>query len=574
MTIEHSKEAIISLLNSTPTQGLDQEVRAALLANVNQADTASDLANCVVPCLFPLYTAYGRVLTQQLSETLSPALWQAHGVLFNAGCIPADGPDSYIVLADSSFVLQEVPKTVTYLGAVTATIAAGTAHILDSPDVVNARGQAKVYAYGGSLVNAHDESEVFYLDQSKGMAYDRSCAHAKDRSYVGVGEGHVTLYAHDMAQFAVFNGGATLFVDDSARGVVATTEEHQECVQVHLSGESLLFTQMGGDRPVVVQTADFSGTIIRGDKLPIAKERVLEVIVPRHQGTSHVEVRLQAPMDIDQLKNELKVFMNKNIPSEVIARINAASDESSLCACMVPFLPQLITNGLTGGFLRTHFSELTLEENLIHAFSRPEAERGNQKVRGTHYFFGDQLVHRDRYGGDIVCHEKTLLVTERFKSSIKVDGQASVLSTGTGMFEIHGDGQAIALDYSNITADGQAHVYAFGDCFVKADGQVWVEAHNECCVIADDYCRVITDDSCAVELGGYTRALVQDSNFVVANGHAIVGYLDTHHDDREVVKALSPSVEVHKLQSPKALEQFQALLHEHRTEKRQGVKRC
>ena len=76
MTFEASKQAIAALLERIPVQPLAQ---GEILSQVNLADTASELAGVVAKTLPQLFKAYGHELTQTLSETLTPALWQAQG---------------------------------------------------------------------------------------------------------------------------------------------------------------------------------------------------------------------------------------------------------------------------------------------------------------------------------------------------------------------------------------------------------------------------------------------------------------------------------------------------------------
>lgn len=559
MTFEDSKQAIVSLLDRMPSHPLNHELRAAVIAHVDQADTASELAGCLVAFIPQLFDAYGLVLTQTLKQTLSPECWQTQGVLFDPATIPSGGPDTYIVLADSSFVVQEVNKEVTYLGNVNATISVGTAHIMDSAGEVNAIGHAKVYAQGTSQVYASEESEVFYRDRSRGLARDKAVVHANDRSYVCVSEGSVTLYAHDMAQYQVLNGRTTVIADGSSRGIIAPIPQFKECIRAHLSDQCLLFTKKDENQAVVVETEQFSGTHISWDNYHMNTATLLDMCAPRHLGPSPKEIGLDCPLGIDQLKNDLKASIDGRMSSFETDFLFQSKDERTLCFRMVPLLPQLVTNGLTGEFLRTHFTEATLEENLIHAFSRPEAERGNRHERGTHYFFGDQLVHGNRYGGDVVCYEHALLVSDNRHKTHKVAGEADGISIGTGNLELHGEGRAIGLDHSYITAGDQAHVYTYGHCFVKATGHAWVEAHQACSVEGGDHCRVYVDGDCKAQLGDYAVAQVQDSNYVVADDHAIVGYREVHPDSQQVVKALSPTVQVHKLNTEKEREKFNAL---------------
>lgn len=559
MTFEDSKQAIVSLLDRMPSHPLNHELRAAILAQVDQADTASELAGCLVAYIPQLFDVYRLVLTQTLKQTLSPECWRTQGVLFDPATIPSDGPDAYIVLADSSFVVQEVNKEVTYLGNVNATISVGTAHIMDSAGEVKAIGHAKVYAQGASQVYASEESEVFYRDRARGLARDRAVVHANDRSYICVSEGSVTLYAHDMAQYQVLDGRTTVIADGSSRGLIAPIPQFKECIRAHLSGECLLLTKKDENQAVVVETGQFSGTHISWDNYNMNTATLLDMCAPRYLGPSPKEEGLDSPLRIAQLKKGLKPFLDGNMPSFETDFLFKAKDERTLCFRMVPLLPQLVSNGLTGEFLRTHFTEATLEENLIHAFSRPEAERGNRHERATHYFFGDQLVHGSRYGGDVVCYEHALLVSNNRGKTLKVDGEADGISIGTGNLKLQGEGRAIGLDHSYITAGDQSHVYTYGHSFVKAAGHAWVEAHQGCSVEGSGHCRVYMDGECKARLGGYAVAQVQDSNYVVADEHAIVGYREVHPDRRQVVKALSPTVQVHKLNTEKEREKFNAL---------------
>ena len=200
--------------------------------------------------------------------------------------------------------------------------------------------------------------------------------------------------------------------------------------------------------------------------------------------------------------------------------------------------------------------------------------RTNRHAPGTHYFFGDQLVHASRYGGNVVCYEKALLIADKKRDLLKVDGQAIGITMGTVPLEVKGEGGAITLDYSHITAGDHARVSAYGESFVTATGHAYVEAHQSVGVEADDHCKVYMTGEASAQLSGYVKAMVQDTNDVVADEHVIVGYREIHPGRKDVVKALSPTVQVHKLNTEKAREQFSALwLEEKRAERQDSRKK-
>ena len=190
----------------------------------------------------------------------------------------------------------------------------------------------------------------------------------------------------------------------------------------------LLYAKAIHPEDIQLLNEGFSGKVICGEITPKVDSVMMDIVVPRYAAKSDIEeVGIAEPLQIAQLKHELAPWMGENCPP-----LDRCTNETEVCSLLRTFLPSFLDKGMTGDFLRTHFTEATLVANHIHAFSRIEASIPDCEVTKTQYFFGSQLVHGDRYGGNVNCYENCLLVTAKGNHVQKVCDQAQAIVVDQG----------------------------------------------------------------------------------------------------------------------------------------------
>ena len=517
MTVEDSISEIKALLAREPKKPLTIEMRSELLDMLDSCGTGSDLAAGLRAYIPALFEAYSYDLMDALKDTLSTAIWRDNGVLIASREIPLEGPDEFLVLGDDT-VRQHVPKEVTYLGDVSVNIHTGVAHVMDTRNFVNASGYARVDAHGHSRVNAYDKAIVSAHDFAKVSAHDHVIVHAHDFSFVDAGHDFVTLHAHDNSQFYVGLGEPRIYMDGSVRGYIYLESVPDRPVVVHMEDNGLLYAKATRPEHLNIHSENFSGTLIRGEKTTKADQLMMDMIIPRYANKEIEEVGISKPLPMDELLRALAPFLKGNLEA-----LQNCSDENALCAQMKTYLPILIQNGLTGDFLRRHFTQETLEANLIHAFTKTNAKQEGVSANETHYFFGSGLVHGDRYG-HVRCYERTLLVSDNGSGENILGGEATGIAVNWGKLEARERSKAVSFDSSHVSAydhavvqlNGYASAEASGRSVVYGNGSSYVNARGESVVYLDEGANATVNDS--------VRLLAEGKNHIEAHNKSVVGY--------------------------------------------------
>ena len=522
MNLENSKERLKSLLEKRPESPLSPAVHEDLIACLDDCSTASEFAARVAKYIPDLFKAYSYELIDTLKGTLSPMVWLNNGVLINPDSIPLEGPDKLIVLGNG-LVRQNVEKEVTYLGDMIVNVSAGVAHVWDTYKYVNVELNGKVIAHGHTRVNAYDQAEVSCYDFSKVTAYDGVVVHAYDRSCaVGIHD-DVTLFAHDQAQFYVNLGQPEIFMYDSARGCMEVESNPLRPIKVHLNGMGLLYAKAIHPEDIQLLDEGFSGTIIRGENTPKMDSVMMEVVVPRYAKTDKEEVGIAEPLPLSELKQELDSWMGDNYPP-----LDRCTNETEVCALLRTFLPSFLDKGMTGEFLRSHFTKAALEANLIHAFSQTEASIQDRDVTKTHYFFGSQLVHGDFYKGNVDCYEQCLLVSAKGSHVQKVGDQAQAIVVEQGKVIAKDRSRVVSFDNGRVQAFDRSTAIMNGNSVVVSYDQAIVYGHQDAYVNAKHDSIVFMDDRANATVDDRVRVLAEGKNHVTARGGAVVGYADYH----------------------------------------------
>lgn len=555
MTIDQSKQEVLSLLNRYPSHPLDERVRSELATGLSGASTASELAACVADYIGELFEAYGYELIDVLKLTLTPQVWQKQGVLFNPLNIPADGPDSYIALHDGAYVVEQaVDKCVTYYGDPFLSVGAGEAHVMDSANDIQVNNQAKVYVYGATRCNAYDQAEVFYRDQSRGEAFHDEVVHACDRSYVIVGHDRVTLYAQDQAMFLASYGSPTIYMSGHTRGYINMDGYPQTPVRVELTDSCVLYAKGLREDDIQISEENFKGTIIRGEGLEAAEGMLMDLIIPNASRRGVREDRLEVPLPLDQLKADLCVYL----PEDRFYAISQATSETEVCQRITPYMQTMVDNGLTGAFLRSHFTEESLNANSIHAFSAPKLEP-DLSVADTHYFFGEQLVQASDFPHMVMGFEKTLVIANGPSQYVLLQQEASGIAVGSGQLQAYGSGQVLGLDASHVRVDEKVEARLLGNSHGWACGQSRIFGYDSSEVVGQDQASLVLCHESRATVHGQVRVLVGGHNEIIAHGEATIGYNPQNVYVHPTIKKESEGVKVLELDTPEAFRQFTQL---------------
>ncbi len=528
MQLDHSKEAIIFLLGRTPSRPMDGKVCERICGELRVVSTASELAACVKSYIPALFEAYSYDLLDALQPTLSSAVWRDHGVLFYPTEIPDRGPNEFVVIGDGNRVVrQNVEKEVTYCGDVIVNVSCGVAHVMDTASWVNVSNHAKADVHGHTRTNVYDQAQVSYHDFAKGAAYDNAVIHAHDYSLVDAGHDNVTLHAHDQSQFYVGLGQPEIFVDGSARGYIGVESIPTRPIVIHASGEGLLYVKGVQPEHIVVQTSHYVGTVIRGEDLSHAEGLAMDIVIPRFGNTTLEEAGILQPLELDVVKEELLPYLN-GVGSSMKQEVLRASNEREICQLLAASMSTLITNGLTGDFLRRHFTEGALEDSLIHAYNRTEAERLNRSAAGTHHFFGSQLVHGDWYGGSVIGHERVAVIGDQRRNTIMLDQEACGITLNNGHITAYGQSKTLCLDDSSVQTNDQAMAQLQGHSRAWCYGQSHIHGYGRSYVDALDDAVVYLNDKCSATVNDRVRVLAEGENFIHAKGESVIGYAPFH----------------------------------------------
>ncbi|MGM9796080.1 MAG: hypothetical protein ACI3ZY_00595 [Parabacteroides sp.] len=555
MTIDQSKQEILSLLGRCPSHPLDERVRAELATGLSGASTASELAEYVADYIGELFETYGYELIDVLKLTLTPQVWQKLGVLFNPLNIPADGPDSYIALHDGAYVVEQaVDKCVIYYGDPLLSVGAGEAHVMDSANDIQVNNQAKAYVYGSTRCRAYDQAEVFYRDQSRGEAFHDAVVHACDRSYVIVGHDRVPLYAQDQAMFLASYGSPTIHMSGHCRGYINLDSYPRTPVRVQLADSCVLYAKGLREEDIQIKEESFKGTIIRGEGLEPAEGMLMDLIIPEALRRGVREDRLEVPLPLEQLKADLCVYL----PEDRFYAISHATSETEVCQRMTPYIQTMVDNGLTGAFLRSHFTEESLNANGIHAFSAPRLEP-DLSAADTHYFFGEQLVQASDFPHMVLGFEKTLVIANGPSQYVLLQQEASGIALGSGQLQAYGSGQVLGLDASHVRVDEKVEARLLGNSHGWACGQSRVYGYDSSEVVGQGQASLVLCHESRATVHDQVRVLVGGHNEIIAHGDATIGYNPQNVYVHPTIKKESEGVKVLELDTPEAFRQFTQL---------------
>ena len=510
MDFEKAKESIFRMMDT-----LEWEGRDAFLQGLMDTWTASELALLIGEHLEELFDKADDELWWVLSGCLDKRQTLDAGFLLNPSEIPSGDTPLLVVCQDPTCVHQAVERVVTYLGDVNLTIERGTAIVRDTAYFGGAYGESKVEAYGRTEMHGFDKATLILHDLSIGEVHDEAVAYATDKSYVKAFD-HAKAVASGEAQFYLVEGSPSLVASDSARGLVSLAIE--EGTSISLSGDALLYSSIPEYR-LSVERKDYQGTAIFDSPLGLG---IQEKIIARDMEVWYPEERY-VPRSVEALRDSLLAFR----PGDLSLRgaLERADSPQGLCEAMMPFFDQLILSGMDGKFLRQHFPESVLEDNLIHAYSRPVSSRDNLETPGVHRFFGTQLVYPDRCAGETRCFERTLTIQRGEAAEASLSGKATGIVMDHGRLFVEGDAVVYGMGEGTAVLDAYAEGFLHGSSKAKAFGHALVHGYNGSTVEAAGESRLNAMRGCRAIVSEKAVVLAYPGSTIDASGDAQVGYV-------------------------------------------------
>ena len=547
MELDNEKRAWLVLLSKVGQQPLHEDVRASLIKDIDGADTASDLAGYVAQHLHALYKVYGQDCLDLILHGLSPTVWKEAGILVNPMSIKEQWRHGVNVVADGSVTTEQWQKgVVTYYGDVRLNILSGTAHVVDTKYPIQADGDAIVLAYGGGFVNAAGSCRVWLHDRTRCEASGDVGVQAFDRSYVQAVVGRPTISAHDEAQFLVRTPRAAVHMEGNARGVILCEETVPQPMKVQVAGSGLLYIDSQSHVDVQIKSGDFRGVILQRSQVRMSSDEICKLLIPRHSAaTMRYAAPLQAPMNIEQLKLDLQPFLPDELTSSGYRLFAQSKNEQEVGEFVQRHLTEMAAYGLGGDFLRSHFTQATLEALHIHTGSGAAVPDIETMKLAEHFFFGDQLVFADRYNGSVLGFDQTLVIANSEGHPSYTYHFANAVTWGDSMLFAHNNGQVLGMDHSKVYAYHGTKAVVQHGCSCDAYDHARVMAYDNAIVLGYHKSQLLLNDQCYAEVNDQCQAFVDNCQQVVVRNEGAISYYDDGHIASEQLDIKSDQAKVH-----------------------------
>ena len=486
-----------------------------LLRGLREVETASELAAFTTGNFDRLHTLLGERLGDFIIASSSPEVWAQQGLLVNPEVIPyrSDLQETYLAISDGSVkTVQDKPVNVQYFGDVDLTISDGVAIVMDTRHPVKAENDAYVVAHGKTAVNGTGPVVLRLYDLSRAEVENAEWIELADRSFLSSKGGNPKIVAGGQAQYLISGGSATIEHKDNARGAILNAANPEGSFKVRMGGDGMLFIE--NSRIKNCELSRFGGRtfLYIGYANEEVKQRLLNTFVPWQDPSKQVVMKcLDTPMDISRLKEELKPFLPK-MSKEESYYYEGIKSENILCTILKDKIPAMVENGLTGQFLREHFTSDGLWTARI--FVENDADLGlmNRKTEPV-YIFGDQTLCAQNLNCPVLGFENVVLNVKNNVTTVSQN--ASVFADGLSCITAKGESKAFVQDRSDlritdhakafvkgdshVLANGNAEVIAAGHTSVNGYGHAWVELCNQSKATVNQACRVVCYDGNSVE---------------------------------------------------------------------------
>ena len=587
MNIDETKQRLISLLQTAGTHPMHLYAKKNLHKALDGAQLDSEVAQIVSGYLKALYKTYGEAFLEIILRSLTPEVWEKQCILINPAQIPSSSledpedffnfeSDSFSVVADGSVktVQSADNSSVTYYGNVDLIVKKGFATVMGTchPVMVENLGYAGIH--GATQVIAQDRAILTLYDTSRALINGQeTCVKLFDRTFAECKQ-CIKLSAYNQAQFVVHKdaGLTELEMDDTARGALLGNHANYPNLEINMMREPVLYVP--DKKGFVIHYDDGTGlvlhspTILEGCTMRVPSDLLLSMTVPRFFGaTIDLSPSIVRPLAIERLKEALQPLLPAwdALDQHYFAQAN---DEREVCDLLTPYLPEMVKKGLTGNFLRQHFTELTLNEHGIYTnyeLGQSYPDIGKDQIR---YFFGDG---RTGLSSPIHCYEHTLYVSTGVPpewlleagisweecTGITVGQQAGIIITeGEGEFNIQDNAKCIAAGDVNVQAKDASQVWLEAKCEAKSEGHALVTAYDSVSVTSEEHSKLILHDNASANVTDATKVLALGDNQIIVGGRAEVAFSTMDNAPTPEIKLLSNEATLRRLDSVDKIQDY------------------
>lgn len=564
LNFEETKQTLISLLETGKVDSFLHGMWTRTMEDIRLSESASELANATLAHLPLLYSQFGEKATAIVKESLSPTVWKAAGLYINPEIIESDSTIKLVALCDGSVnTRQTTDADVTYFGDVKLTIESGSAHVLDT--------KYPVYAYGeDTFVDAVGKTEVFAYDKSslqlggyaRATLYNEAEAEALGHAFVESKGTMTQITASDNAAVLVSQGSVELTLNDGARGVVLTEDfptNKRPLVNVH--GSAVLYAKdldaIRVDRHVSPLSDFTTGLVMDGERMSIAPDRMREILLSGYaKDILSLKCEIPKPLPIDTLKNEVRPYIYES-EKELV---RDAANEREVCSILSIGLAERLSSGLTGEFLRSHFTAEALAEQHIHSGFNEHLFFDKDTTAHRHVFLGEGVIDHRLYGSEVIASERTLLLTNVTGGDASVIQKANAIVWGHGVVHASGGSLVIGMQDAKTYANEEAKVELIGNSHCKASHRAHVVARDSAYVNGLGGATLVLLDQSEALVKGKCRTLALQKSTVTADGQAEVAFATYNPEEKPDIQVTSPNVSLRGLNSPKEVEVYERSL--------------
>ena len=520
MNIEESKKALVALVKQEGSGIMDRTDRSAFIANMEDADTASDAIALVKDSFHPLYLSYGEAFLNWVREAFTGELWASQNVLINPSEVPLSETAPQIVVSDGAIpVVQDVRSAVAYYGDVDLKVLDGAAYVYDTKHKVTVNG-GMLYAFGQTAVEAMDRSGLFLSERSRATVSGEVKILAADLSFVECKAGHPSIQASNEAQILVSGGSVDLIMGDHTRCVITTKETPERPNTVAMSGSCLFYTPKTDSNFIRIKNiSKVNAGLLRGEEWHVTPEEMRDLIVPRcKERVPEVRKGIEKPIALEALKEAILTLLPKDTLSDLSDKIFRAENEGEVCQAITSRIPDLVANGMSGDFLRSHFTEKVLNANGIFTNYGTKADYSIPQGKNPLYFFGNQYVNANSFNRQTFCFERTLVLDSQNSEFVHVVQSAAAIAYNLASVKAHG--------YAKVIANHGVIVTAFQESEVLLNGKSVCAAYEHAKVQAHDKSDVWAGGSVSALLYEESQALARESAKVLTAGNNKVSAYD------------------------------------------------
>lgn len=574
-SIEELKKAILGLFDKKPDYIHHKEL---IERAFRRARTVSDFLETMGNEMRHIYTILGDELLDVLRGSLKPEVWERGNFLFNPSVIPADSDEELFVISDGTTpCVQDANRKVNYYGDVKLDITHGFATVFKTPHTVMASGDATVAAQSHTHVIARENAKAYAHNYSRVEAFDYADVYAGTHSFVESKGVRTTICLGRAGECLISSGSAQLEIKEHSRAVILADKPLEQPIELTMESNSLVYSNTPYADNIQVKEIQRAATLISGHQLSLTKEEAMDMFIPHYKPTNASRKEpLFALLSIKEQREAILSFYQRPEDKEIRKAIQKARDEYSLLELIREDIPNLVDKGLTGDFLRTHFSADGLHCNYIFTKYNSIIEYPHMSDSKSAYFFGDLMGHSSWYGGKIYGYENALVISESETNHVEVGQNANAIATNYASVHAKGQSSVLGLFESKVELKENSSARMEQNSYCMAYDHSHVKVYGEAGASGFDHATVEYHDESYGALKGNARALATTNGKIHAAEKAEIAFATYDTPYRPEIMVEAKETTLIGLDSPERLEAYRASLYNEKTEKQKkssGLKR-